>query len=111
MALSDVLLKRLVELVVPVQRNVTPGDAVVFTYDGMGGDVPLMSLTQPHPNEALEHEAFTGMAILVPTGWIRKGQICIVIAVVDDYAFVLGREGNGLGWIDKKFLSNIVEYS
>lgn len=92
----------------PKKRGVVPGDAVIFTCDGIGGDVPL---TQPHPNEALEHEAFTGRSNLEATGWIRKDHVCLVIAVVDDHAFVLGRPGNGWGWVKCDFLTTVLEYS
>lgn len=102
-------LEDLVNVFVPPKPvGVCPGDAVLFTFDGVGGDVPL---TQPHPTEALEHEAFTGKANLTATGWIRKGQIALVIAVIDDHAFVLGCEGNGWGWVKSDFLTSLREYS
>lgn len=103
------IIEDLVNVFIPPKPiGVVPGDAVVFTCDGIGGDVPL---TQPHPMVALEHEAFTGRTNLEATGWIRKGDIALVVAVVDEHAFVLGRPGNGWGWIDSKFLSSILEYS
>lgn len=81
---------------------------MVFNCDGIGGDIPL---TQPHPSEALEREAFTGRAGSETTGWIRKGQVALIIAVLDDHAFLLGREGDGWGWVDKQFLTSVLEYS
>lgn len=103
------LVEDLFNVFVPAKpRGVRPGDAVLFTCDGVGGDVPL---TQPHPNQALEHEAFTGHSNLVATGWIRKDHVCLVIAVVDDHAFVLGRPGNGWGWVKCDFLTSLIEYS
>ena len=80
----------------------------MFTCNGIGGDVPL---TWPHPYEALEHEAFTGRTKMETTGWIRKGQIGLVVAVIDNHAFLLSRIGDGWGWIDKQFLSTLLEYS
>lgn len=103
------VLEDLINVFVPPKpRGVCPGDAVVFTCDGIGGDVPL---TQPHPMEALEHEAFTGRTNLEVTGWIRKGQIALVIGVIDDHAFVLSRDGNGWGWVKSDFLTSLLEYS
>lgn len=92
----------------PRPRGVCPGDAVVFTCDGVGGDVPL---TWPHPLEALEHEAFTGRTNMEATGWIRKGQVGLVLAVIDDHAFVLAHEGCGWGWVKRDFLTSLIEYS
>lgn len=103
------MLEDLINVFVPPKpRGVCPGDAVLFTCSDVGGDVPL---TQPHPMEALEHEAFTGRSNLEATGWIRKGQIGLVLAVVDDHAFVLSREGSGWGWVKADFLTSLIEYS
>lgn len=104
----------IVNVVVPSSRrephrpHIRPGDSVLFDCDGIGGDVPL---TWPHPMEALEREAFTGRAAVETTGWIRKGQVALVIAVIDDHAFILGREGDGWGWVDRQFLMSVLDYS
>lgn len=92
----------------PVRPHLCPGDTVIFNCDGIGGDVPL---TWPHPDEALEREAFTGKAGSTTTGWIRKGHVCLVVAVFGDHAFILGRAGDGWGWVDRQFLTSILEYS
>lgn len=77
-----------VELVVPVQRGVVPGDAAVFTCDGVNDDVPL---AQPCPNAALEHEAFTGRSNAEATGWICKGQRKFLTSLIE-YSQMVGVE-------------------
>ena len=81
--------------------HLTPGDLVVLDVGQVTGDVPLLLLST---EAALEREAFTGRPGNEVTGWIRTGDTLLVLSVVGDYAFLLGKPGNGWGWIDRHSL-------
>lgn len=87
--------------------KIAPGDAACVDPDFIvSGDIPLRSRTT---GQALEHEAFTGRSDNVVTGWIRKGQIVLVVGVFEDEAYVWAREGRG--WIGLDALCNINDLS
>ena len=98
------LLKSIVTLsLAPSAPRVVPGDAVCIDPDFIvKGDIPLRSRTI---GQALEHEAFTGHADNEVTGWIREGQIALVVGVFEDEAYLWAKQGRG--WIGVDALMNI----
>jgi hypothetical protein len=104
------IINNIVEIVLPTRKephrfHVCPGDWVCLEPDCLvRGDVPLKGLTTL---QALEREAFTGKAGTEVTGWIRTGDIALVVAVDDDEAYLWSREGSGRGWIDRQFICSI----
>lgn len=107
----EAALKELVTIVAPKlppephRFHVVPGDWVCLEPDCMiTGDVPLKDMTMM---QALESEAFTGKSRSKVSGWIRTGDIALVVAVDDVEAYVWSREGSGRGWIDRQFICSI----
>lgn len=91
--------------------GVCPGDAVTLACD-YSEVVPLVSHPRSETDRgALERDpdSITGSGTI--TGWISKGDIALVIAVVGDGAFVLGSAGNDWGWVMCDLLINLVEFS
>ena len=85
-----------------------PGDFVCVDPDFIVvGDIPLLiPLSELTIGETLECERVTGHSANEVTGWIRKGQIALVVAVVGDNAFLWGRD-HGYGWIDRQAVCRI----
>jgi hypothetical protein len=64
------------------------------------GDVALQRFTM---YETLEREAFSGGSQKNEvTGWIRTGEVALVIAVDDTHVFLWGPQGSG--WLDSMAL-------
>jgi hypothetical protein len=105
---SSVIGKIVTTLLGRTRTNVFPGDiACIDPNFIVGGDIPLLSQTA---TQALEREAFTGHSDNTVTGWIRKGQIVLVVGVYEDQAYIWAREGEGRGWIALGTLRNINDF-
>ena len=83
----------------PWRPHLRPGDACVLG-DMVHGDVALQRFTM---YETLEREAFSGGSQKNEvTGWIRTGEVALVIAVDDTHVFLWGPQGSG--WLDSMAL-------
>jgi hypothetical protein len=103
----------IVDMVVPIKSrepfrpHLRPGDVVSADTGLVTGDVPLLAR---HIIDQLEYEAFRGRNDgNVPTGWIRSGETALVIAVVDEYAYLYGPRGRG--WVDRQVLVAVRDIS
>lgn len=91
----------------PHRPRLCPGDAVTLDTRQVNGDVPMLRYNM---YEALEREAFSGGRRKNEVmGWIRTGEVALVLTVDEHHAFLYAPQGRG--WIDRMFLVPLQEVS
>ena len=73
-----------------------PGDLVAMAEPFDNRHLWHNSLVQPHPTDALEHEAFTGRSNFKRVGLMGCHDVAIVLATREDYLYLLCK--NVCGW-------------